>query len=61
MYMRSRYNRRRCTCDNNCRKCEMPPVCPVNPKLANSYVPYQYIDDTLNLWNHFVMEQHFQS
>lgn len=48
MYMRNRYNRRRCNCEQNrCRECEMPTVCPVNPQLANSYVPYQYIDETL--------------
>lgn len=48
MYMRNRYNRRRCNCEcNKCRDCEMLPVCPANPKLANSYVPYQYIEDTL--------------
>jgi hypothetical protein len=47
MYMRnSRANsRRRCCncCPKNCR--ELPEM-PVNPMLANAYVPYQYIDET---------------
>lgn len=48
MYMRNRYNRRRSNCRNEseCRNCQMPTVCPENPQLANSYVPYQYIKDT---------------
>lgn len=49
MYMRNRYSRRRCGCGKDemeCRKCQMPPVCPGNPQLANSYVPYQYATDT---------------
>ncbi len=47
MYMRNRYNRRRCNCERNrCRECQMPSVMPTAPQLANSYVPYQYIDET---------------
>ena len=39
-----RGNRRsRCNC-NNCRNCKELPVMPKNPVLANSYVPYQYVD-----------------
>ena len=48
MYTRNRYNRRRatCPCDTGCRNCKMPDVMPKNPQLANSYVPYQYLQDT---------------
>ena len=48
MYTRNRYNRRRCGCDMNTnrRNCKMPDKMPANPLLANSYVPYQTIDDT---------------
>ena len=48
MYTRNRYNRHRCKCEceNNCRSCKMPDVMPKNPQLANSYVPYQFIDKT---------------
>ena len=48
MYMRNRYNRRRCNCnEDKCRNCKMPDVMPEEPVLANSYVPYQYINETL--------------
>ena len=46
MYRGNRCNR--CNC-NNCRNCRELPVMPKNPMLANSYVPYQYVeadDDT---------------
>ena len=44
MYSRNRRNRgNSCCC--NCRKCRELPVCPENPVLANSYVPYQYLDE----------------
>ena len=48
MYTRNRYNRRRGNCQNNngCRNCQMPDVMPKMPQLANSYVPYQYIQNT---------------
>ena len=48
MYKRNRGNR--CNCNNGCRNCKELPVMPKNPVLANSYVPYQYVDaedDTL--------------
>ena len=50
MYTRNRYNRRRCNCgcDHDCRKCQMPDVMPKTPQLANSYVPYQMIQNTFN-------------
>lgn len=44
MYSRTRRNRgNSCCC--NCRRCRELPVCPENPVLANSYVPYQYLDE----------------
>ena len=44
MYSRNRRNRgNSCCC--NCRRCRELPVCPENPVLANSYVPYQYLDE----------------
>ena len=42
MYVRNK--RGRCNC-NNCKDCKELPVMPKNPVLANSYVPYQYVDD----------------
>lgn len=41
MYARNRRGRRNC---NECRNCKELPVMPKNPMLANSYVPYQYVD-----------------
>ena len=48
MYTRNRYNRRKCNCgcDNGCQKCQMPDKMPSMPLLANSYVPYQTIQET---------------
>ncbi len=48
MYRRTRYNRRTCGCNckSQCPNCEMPPFMPVNPMLANAYVPYQELDET---------------
>ncbi len=47
--MRNRYNsnRRRCGCGcSNCtRNCSSMPEMPLNPQLANAYVPYQMLDD----------------
>lgn len=43
MYARNRRNRGNSCC--NCKKCRELPVCPENPVLANSYVPYQYLDE----------------
>lgn len=45
--MRNRYNnRRRNSCNCQCRNCRELPVMPYNPLLANAYVPYQYLDET---------------
>ena len=38
-----RNRRSRCNCDN-CRNCKELPVMPKSPMLANSYVPYQYVE-----------------
>ena len=43
MYRRNRYARRGCRC--NCPNCAEIPVCPENPELANSYTPYQYLNN----------------
>lgn len=47
MYRRSRFNKRRCCMmeEYNCPKCKVLPFMPDNPQLANSYVPYQYLDE----------------
>lgn len=46
MYTRNRCNRCTCSCQcNSCRKCRELPAMPTNPMLANSYVPYQYIEE----------------
>ena len=34
-----------------CRNCRELPVCPENPVLANSYVPYQYLDELYSAAN----------
>src|SRR5574344_652776 len=44
MYARNRRNRGN-SCRCNCRNCRELPECPENPVLANSYVPYQYLDE----------------
>ena len=45
MYTRYRGSRcNNCQC-SRCRQCKKLPVMPDNPRLANSYVPYQYLDD----------------
>ena len=48
MYTRNRYHRRRCGCgqNQNGMNCRMPDTMPQMPLLANSYVPYQTIQDT---------------
>ena len=49
MYKRPRYATRNCGCNcnrNNCRNCQMPDFMPMNPQLANAYVPYQELDET---------------
>ena len=43
MYTRNKRNRRNCMC-SDCRDCRELPVMPKDPMLANSYVPYQYVD-----------------
>ncbi len=50
MYTRNRYHRRRCNCAGNgeTRNCNMPDTMPQNPLLANSYVPYQTMEDTFS-------------
>ena len=44
MYSRNRRNRSN-SCCCNCRNCRELPMCPEYPVLANSYVPYQYLDE----------------
>lgn len=44
MYKRNKCNRCGCQC-NRCRNCRKLPMMPNDPRLANSYVPYQYLDD----------------
>lgn len=44
MYTRNRRSCYNCQC-SRCRQCKKTPVCPEDPQLANSYVPYQYIDE----------------
>ena len=43
MYARNRRRGNSCRC--NCKNCRELPVCPEYPVLANSYVPYQYLDE----------------
>lgn len=46
MYRRNRVNKRRCCMpESNCPNCRKLPVMPADPQLANSYVPYQYLDE----------------
>lgn len=45
MYTRYRGTRcNNCQC-SRCRQCRNLPVMPNNPQLANSYVPYQYLNE----------------
>lgn len=45
MYTRNKHGSR-CGCKcSHCRQCEKLPKMPVNPMYANSYVPYQELDE----------------
>ncbi len=44
MYTRNKMNRRG-SCRCNCKNCRELPEMPEYPVLANSYVPYQYMDE----------------